>query len=128
MQLPYNSPGGWLVHVLYSQCVYFPINGPGWPFGKPGTISRKFKICWLVFVLAWLVVPNLTASMNNPFFSAFSISTMIYFAVVLTSWQMFLLKQYCILHHIWILSNCFICKSNSTFFKKLFVCKMFQKN
>jgi len=35
MQLPYNSPGGYLVHVLFSQCVYFPINGPGRPSGKP---------------------------------------------------------------------------------------------
>jgi len=34
MQLPYNSPDGYLVHVLFSQCVYFPINGPGRPFGK----------------------------------------------------------------------------------------------
>jgi len=35
MQLPYNSPGGYLVHVLFPQCVYFPINGPGRPSGKP---------------------------------------------------------------------------------------------
>ena len=35
MQLLYNSPGGYLVHVLLSQCVYFPINGPGRPSGKP---------------------------------------------------------------------------------------------
>jgi len=35
MQLPYNSPGGYLVHVLFSQCVYFPINGPGRSSGKP---------------------------------------------------------------------------------------------
>ena len=34
MQLPYNSPSGYLVHVLFSQCVYFPINGPGRPSGK----------------------------------------------------------------------------------------------
>jgi len=33
MQLPYNSPGGYLVHVLFSQCVYFPC--PGRPCGKP---------------------------------------------------------------------------------------------
>ena len=31
MQLPYNSLGSYLIHVLFSQCVYFPINGPGWP-------------------------------------------------------------------------------------------------
>jgi len=36
MQLPYNSPGGYLVHVLFSQwCVYFPINGPGRPSRTP---------------------------------------------------------------------------------------------
>jgi len=35
MQLPYNSPGGDLVHVLFSQRVYFPISGPGRPSGKP---------------------------------------------------------------------------------------------
>ena len=35
MQLPYNSPGGYLVHVLFSQFVYFPINGLGRPSGKP---------------------------------------------------------------------------------------------
>ena len=35
MQLPYNSPGGYLVLVLFSQFVFFPINGPGWTFGKP---------------------------------------------------------------------------------------------
>jgi len=35
MQLPYNSPGGYLVHVLFSQHVYFPINGPGRTSGKP---------------------------------------------------------------------------------------------
>jgi len=35
MQMPYNSPGGYLLHVLFSQCVYFPINGPGRPSGKP---------------------------------------------------------------------------------------------
>jgi len=35
MQLPYNSPGGYLVHVLFSQCAYFPVNGPGRPSGKP---------------------------------------------------------------------------------------------
>jgi len=34
IQLPYNSPGGYLVHVIFSQCVYFPINGPGRPSGK----------------------------------------------------------------------------------------------
>jgi len=25
MQLPYDSPDGYLVHVLFSQCVHFPI-------------------------------------------------------------------------------------------------------
>jgi len=35
MQLPYNSPGGYLVHVLFSQCVYFPINSPGRPSANP---------------------------------------------------------------------------------------------
>jgi len=35
MQLPYNSPGGYLVHVLFSQFVFFSINGPGWTSGKP---------------------------------------------------------------------------------------------
>jgi len=34
MQLPYNCPGDYLVHVLFSQCVYFPINGPGRLSGK----------------------------------------------------------------------------------------------
>jgi len=29
MQLLYNTPGGYLVHVLFSQFVFFPINGPG---------------------------------------------------------------------------------------------------
>ena len=36
MQLPYNSPGGYLVHVLFSQWVYVPINGPGRPSENPG--------------------------------------------------------------------------------------------
>jgi len=35
MQLPYNSPGGYLVYVLFSQFVFFPINGPGRTSGKP---------------------------------------------------------------------------------------------
>jgi len=35
MQLPYNRPGSYLVHVLFSQSVYFPINGPGQLSGKP---------------------------------------------------------------------------------------------
>ena len=35
MQLSYNSPGGYLVHVLFSQLFYFPINGSGRPSGKP---------------------------------------------------------------------------------------------
>ena len=35
MQLSYNSPGGYSVHVLFSQFVYFPISGPGRPSGKP---------------------------------------------------------------------------------------------
>ena len=35
MQLAYNSPGGCLVHVLFSQRVYFPINGPWRTSGKP---------------------------------------------------------------------------------------------
>ena len=34
IQLPYNSPGGYLVHGIFSQCVYFLINGPGRPSGK----------------------------------------------------------------------------------------------
>jgi len=37
MQLPYNSRGSYLVDVLFSQCVYFPINDPGRLSGKPGT-------------------------------------------------------------------------------------------
>ena len=44
MQLPYNSPGGYLVHVLFSQCVYFPINGPGRPSGKPRYEPQR-KLC-----------------------------------------------------------------------------------
>jgi len=35
MQLPYNSPGGYLVHVLFSQIVFFQINGPRRTSGKP---------------------------------------------------------------------------------------------
>jgi len=35
MQLPYNSPGGYLVHVIFSQFVYFLINGPGRLSAKP---------------------------------------------------------------------------------------------
>jgi len=33
-QLLYNSPGSYLVHVLFSQFVFFPINGPGRTSGK----------------------------------------------------------------------------------------------
>jgi len=36
MQLPYNSPDGCLVHVLFSQCVYFPTALGGLP-ENPGT-------------------------------------------------------------------------------------------
>jgi len=43
MQLPYNRPGGYLVHVLFSQCVYFPINGPGRPSGKPWYVTTKME-------------------------------------------------------------------------------------
>jgi len=35
MQLPLNSPGSSLVHVLFSQFVFFPINGTGLTSGKP---------------------------------------------------------------------------------------------
>ena len=41
MQLPYNIPGGYLVHVLFSQFVFFPINGPGWTSGKPRYVLRR---------------------------------------------------------------------------------------
>ena len=37
MQLPYNSPGGYLVHVLFFQIVFFQINGPRRTSGNPGT-------------------------------------------------------------------------------------------
>jgi len=43
MQLPYNSPGGYLVHVLISQCVYVPINGPGRSSGKPRYVEKMEK-------------------------------------------------------------------------------------
>jgi len=29
MQLPYYSPGAYLIYVLFSQFVFFPINGSG---------------------------------------------------------------------------------------------------
>ena len=45
MQLPYNSPGGYLVHILFSQCVYFPINGLGQPSGKPRYSSNLMIQC-----------------------------------------------------------------------------------
>ena len=35
MQLPYNSSGGYLAHVLFSHFLFFPINGPERTFGKP---------------------------------------------------------------------------------------------
>ena len=34
MQVPYNSPGVYLVHVLFPQFVFFPISGPGRTSGK----------------------------------------------------------------------------------------------
>ena len=34
MQLPYNSLGGYLVHILFSSFVFFLINGPGQTSGK----------------------------------------------------------------------------------------------
>jgi len=43
VQLPYNSPGGYLVYVLFSQYVCFPINGLGRPSGKPRYFSKKKK-------------------------------------------------------------------------------------
>jgi len=47
MQLPYNSPGGYLVHVLFSQFVYFPINGPGQPSGKPHYDLKRATVFYL---------------------------------------------------------------------------------
>ena len=41
MQLPYNSPGGYLVHVLFSQFVFFPIHSPGRTSGKPRYDKQK---------------------------------------------------------------------------------------
>jgi len=46
MQLPYNSPGDYLVHVLFSQSVYFPINGPGRPSGKPRYFAFGVSLHW----------------------------------------------------------------------------------
>ena len=43
MQLPYNSPGGYLVHVVFFQCIYFPINGPGRRSGKPWYQNQAFR-------------------------------------------------------------------------------------
>ena len=44
-QLSYNSPGGYLIHVLFSQFVFFPINGPGRISRKPrqGLIFAPFR-------------------------------------------------------------------------------------
>ena len=42
MQLPYNNPGGYLVHILFFQFVFFPINGPGQTSGKPW-YSENYK-------------------------------------------------------------------------------------
>jgi len=38
MQLPDNSPGVYVVHVLFSQFVFFSINGPGGLPDNPGTL------------------------------------------------------------------------------------------
>jgi len=42
MQLPYNRPGGYLVHVLFSQCVSFPINRPWAVFRKTPVPTKIF--------------------------------------------------------------------------------------
>jgi len=60
MQRPYNSPGGYLVHVLFSQCVYFPINGPGWPSGKPRYHQQK-----AVSKIAQMLPISLNSYMNR---------------------------------------------------------------
>jgi len=44
MQLAYYSPGACLVHVLFSQFVVFPINGPGQTSGKPRYKRTDFLI------------------------------------------------------------------------------------
>jgi len=44
MQLLYNSLGSYLVHVLFSQFVFFPINSPEWTFRKPCyTAAVRYK-------------------------------------------------------------------------------------
>jgi len=44
-QLPYNRPGGYFFHVLFSQFVFFPIYGPGRISGKTLTgWSAKIKV------------------------------------------------------------------------------------
>jgi len=43
MQLLYNSPGGYLVHVLFSQFVFFPIYRLGWTFRKSQYPDRPHK-------------------------------------------------------------------------------------
>jgi len=44
MQLSYYSRGAYLVHVLFSQFVFFPINGPGQTSGKPRYKRTVFLI------------------------------------------------------------------------------------
>ena len=44
MQLPYYSQGPYLIHVLFSQFVFFPINGPGRTSGKPRYKRTVFLI------------------------------------------------------------------------------------
>jgi len=44
MQLPYYSPGAYLIHVLFSQFVFFPINGSGRTSGKPQYKRTVFLI------------------------------------------------------------------------------------
>jgi len=53
MQLPHNSPGGYLVHVLFSQCVYFAISGPGRPSGKPRYLIRIAAYCIVFSRILW---------------------------------------------------------------------------
>ena len=71
MQLPYNSPASYLIHVLFSQCVYFPINGPGRPENPGISVCAavfllmtaiggrpKPELCFLLGRLRWTLLPK----------------------------------------------------------------------
>jgi len=90
MQLPYNSPGDYLVHVLFSQCVYFPINGPGRPSGKPRYMQDSHIVCKIVVEISikqFTKFQNCLAFANSPQVKEQSISQSInlYFFAILIS-------------------------------------------